>query len=100
MDTWENMVGNVLGAMPKRVFKLVGQSLEQGATTAMYLAASKEVEERNINGKFFIPIAMEAEPSKLAQDKDLSNNLWYWSDHNATEVLGRDWQDVAKQSAT
>ena len=100
MDTWKDMVGNVLGGMPKKAFKLIGQSLAEGATTAMYLAASKEVEEREISGKYFIPIAVEAEPSKLAQDKDLSNNLWYWSDHKVTEVLGKDWQEVAKQSAT
>ncbi|KAF2098584.1 putative short chain dehydrogenase/reductase [Rhizodiscina lignyota] len=99
MDTWKDMVGNFAGSIPKKIFSVIGQSLEEGATTAMYLAASKELEERDIMGDYFVPIAMEGEPSKLAQDKDLMNNLWYWSDHKVTEVLGKDWQDFAKQTA-
>lgn len=98
MDTWKDMVGNFLGAIPRRLFRLVGQSLEDGATTAMYLASSQEVQERDIKGRYFIPIAAEGQPSQLTQDKDLSNNLWYWSDHKVTSTLGTSWQDLGKSS--
>lgn len=96
MDTWKDMIGNFAGSLPRSFFSLVGQSLQDGATTAMYLAGSEEIQERDIKGQYFIPIAAEGQPSKLAQDKDLSNNLWYWSDHKVSSVLGKNWQDIGK----
>jgi len=91
MDTWKQLFGP-LGAAVKGVFQLIGQSLGDAAASAIYLAASPEVAKKNQKGKYFIPIATEYEPSKLAQDDDLARNLWYWCDDKVTKALGKGWE--------
>jgi len=51
-----------------------------GAKTQTYLAASKEVDEKDYRGKYFTPIATETETSKLCQDKALAEQLWKLSE--------------------
>lgn len=91
MDTWKDLIGPA-GAAVKGIFQLVGQSLGDAAASAIYLAASPEVTKKNQKGKYFIPIATECEPSKLAQDPDLARNLWYWCDDKVTQALGKGWE--------
>jgi hypothetical protein len=73
----------------------VGQSPAQAAATAIYLATSPKVQERQQRGKYFIPIATEDKTSKLAEDKDLAKNLWYWCDDKVTKALGKGWEESA-----
>lgn len=91
MDSWKELLGTLPGAMVKGVFQVIGQSEMDAAATAMFLAASDEVEKRDLKGKYLIPIATEGKTSKVAKDKDLAKNLWYWTDHKATEFLGSGW---------
>jgi len=77
--------------VPTSTLENATHSAEQTATTAVYLAAAKEVEEKGLKGRYFIPGAKEDKPSALAEDKYLAKNLWYWSDDKATKALGRDW---------
>lgn len=72
----------------KTAFQVVGQSLANAAATAIYLASSEEVVEKGQKGKYFIPIATEDKTSKLAEDKDMAKNLWYWCDDKATKGSG------------
>ncbi|KZF21555.1 putative short chain dehydrogenase/reductase [Xylona heveae TC161] len=95
MDTWKDLFGSIGGGLLKGMFQVVGQSTADGAATGIFLAASPEVERAGLKGKYFIPIATEDQTSKLAENKDLAHNLWYWSDHQTTKALGKDWQDVA-----
>jgi len=74
----------------------MGQSAEDGAASAMFLATSEDVRVRNLNGKYFVPIAKESKTSPLSENKDLTKNLWYWTDHKVTEALGKGWQNVAE----
>ena len=83
----------------KGLFQVVGQSLTQGAATAVYLAASPEVEKKGERGKYFIPIATEGKTSKIAEDKDLARNLWYWCDDKVTKTLGKGWEESVSQVA-
>ena len=76
----------------KGTFHIIGQSEQDAAATAMFLAASKEVEKGGLKGKYFVPIATEDKLSTVAEDKDLAKNLWYWTDHKVTEVLGKGWE--------
>jgi len=94
MNNWKDLFGDVAGASVKGVFELVGQSPEDGAATAIYLAASEEVREKGLKGKYFVPIAKEEETTDLAGDGDLARNLWYWCDHQVTQVLGKNWEDT------
>jgi len=85
MDTWKVLFGSLGGGALKGIFQVLGQSPTDGAATAIYLAASKEVQEKDQKGKYFIPIATEDKTSKIAEDKDLAKNLWYWCDDKATK---------------
>ena len=64
---------------------MVGQSPTDAAATAIYLAASPEVESKGLKGCYFIPIAKQDSTSKIAEDRDLARNLWYWCDGQATK---------------
>jgi NAD(P)-dependent dehydrogenase (short-subunit alcohol dehydrogenase family) len=99
MDTWKDLFGTIGGSAMKGLFQVVGQSLTQGATTAIYLAASLEVEKKGEKGKYFIPIATEDKTSKIAEDKDLARNLWYWCDDKVTKALGKGWEESGNQIA-
>lgn len=96
MDTWKDLLGDVVGGLFKGMFRLIGQSVTDAAATAVYLAASQEVEDRDLKGRYFVPIAIEDRTSVLAEDNDLARNLWYWSDHKVAEILGKGWQEGGK----
>ncbi|OCK86008.1 putative short chain dehydrogenase/reductase [Lepidopterella palustris CBS 459.81] len=100
MDTWKQLFGKVVGKLFKGIFQVIGQSPTDGAATAMFLATSKDVETGDVKGKYFVPIASENKTSPIAEDKDLAKNLWYWTDHQVTEVLGKGWQDVGEHVDT
>lgn len=91
MTTWKELFGP-LGALVKGFFQVVGQSLKDAAATPIYLTTSPEVVKRIQKGRYFIPIATEYEPSKLAQDDDLARNLWIWCDNVVTKTLGQGWE--------
>jgi len=84
MDTWKELFGPI-GGLIKSSFYILGQSTTDAAATAIYLAASPEVVEKDLKGKYFIPIGKEDATSKIAEDKDLAKNVWYWCDDKATK---------------
>jgi len=86
MDTWKELFGP-MGYLLKGSFYVLGQSTTDGAATAVYLAASPEVVNKGQKGKYFIPIATEDATSKIAEDKDLAKNLWYWCDDKTTKGM-------------
>ncbi|KAI9780041.1 MAG: hypothetical protein M1839_007023 [Geoglossum umbratile] len=99
MDTWNELFG-VAGNLVKGAFRFIGQSTTEGAATAIFLAASPEVERRQLRGKYFIPIATEDKTSKIAEDMDVARELWEWTDAKVTETLGRNWQRNGVAEAT
>lgn len=98
MDNWKATFGNALGSLIKGSFSVVGQTPQQAAATAVYLAASKDVEIRGLKGRYFVPIAHENTPSKTATDGDLARNLWYWTDNKVAETLGKEWQEKYEEA--
>ncbi len=98
MDTWRELFGTIGGSVMKGTFQIVGQSPTQAAATAIYLSCSPEVEKKGQKGKYFIPIATEDATSKIAEDKDLAINLWYWCEDKATKALGKAWEEVGSSN--
>ncbi|CAL5874878.1 uncharacterized protein PFLUO_LOCUS9180 [Penicillium psychrofluorescens] len=88
---WSAYVGRFLGGVLRKLAGFFGQSLQDGAATAVYLAASPEVRRKNYRGKYFVPIATLCAPSTTAQDPKLARHLWDWVDAQATATLGVDW---------
>lgn len=93
MDAWKQLFGGLAGGLVKGLFRVVGQSEQDGAATAMFLAASDIVVKDELKGRYFIPIATEDKTSSVAEDMDLARNLWYWTDHKVAETLGAGWAD-------
>ena len=92
MNIWQDLIGSLPGRNTKGVVQILGQSAEDATATAIYLAASPEVESKGQKGKYFIPIATENKTSKLAEDEDLVKKLWCWCDGQVTQALGRAWE--------
>ena len=91
MDTWKQLFGSITGTHFKGTFQVIGQSPPEAAAAALFLAASKDVETRDLKSRYFVPIAAEHKTSPLVDSKDLAKTLWYWSDHKVTESLGKGW---------
>lgn len=60
----------------RRLFSLLGQSTQDGATTAIYLATSPAIRENKTRGEYFIPIAKSDKTSSIAADMKLARELW------------------------
>ena len=74
--SWNDYIGSFFGAIVRAFFSLVGQSREDGAATALYLAASPEVRKENQRGQYFIPIAKPYPSTKISCDPGLARNVW------------------------
>lgn len=100
MDTWKDLFGSIGGGAMKGFFQVMGQSLEDAAASAIYLATSPKVVEKKQRGLYFIPIAKEDKTTQLAEDKDLMKNQWYWCDFHVTKALGKGWPDAGEEVAS
>ncbi|KAG0364844.1 hypothetical protein BC939DRAFT_418123 [Gamsiella multidivaricata] len=70
------------------VTNMIGVTPEMGALTQLYLATSPEVESQDIRGRYFIPIANELQPTAYAQDEELQEKLWKFSEELVREKIG------------
>ncbi|KAF8923506.1 hypothetical protein BGZ52_009615, partial [Haplosporangium bisporale] len=66
---------------------IVATTPEAGALTQLYCATSPEIENRDIRGRYFIPIANELDPNPIAFDEDLQERLWSWTENIVREKL-------------
>lgn len=94
-NSWDDYFGRVGGSIMRRLFSLIGQSTQDGAATAIYLAASQAIRENGTRGQYFIPIATPCKTTPVAADMRLARELWDWINARATETLGSDWQSEA-----
>ncbi|KAF9143108.1 hypothetical protein BGX30_001301 [Mortierella sp. GBA39] len=73
-----------IGAM---VMRAVGSTAEKGALSQLYLATSPEVEEQDLRGRYFVPVAKEAKPASLARNEELQEKLWTFSEELVREKV-------------
>lgn len=92
MDAWSSLLGPVVGGLVKRGFGLIGQSVEEAAATAVFLAAAPGVEKRGRGGAYYVPVAREESTSTVAEDRRLAGELWAWSDGAVERILGKEWK--------
>ncbi|HPN38782.1 MAG TPA: SDR family oxidoreductase [Melioribacteraceae bacterium] len=69
--------GVITTKLLKEGFGISGSSLEEGASTSVYLATSEDI--NNITGKYFVKKAI-AKMSKTAEDLNLAKELWNLSE--------------------
>ncbi|KAI8803534.1 hypothetical protein BJ742DRAFT_496882 [Cladochytrium replicatum] len=60
----------------------------KGALTQVYAATSPEIEKNDYRGQYFVPFGKLAKPSQLAEDKELRDRLWEFSEKLTKEKLG------------
>ncbi|KAJ6011475.1 hypothetical protein N7451_002887 [Penicillium sp. IBT 35674x] len=89
---WSEHFGDCIGVVFRWLGRLFGQSVEEAATTALFLAASPEVSEWDSRGRYYVPIAKVDEPSWLGKSDALGRDLWEWTDARIAQTLGIDWQ--------
>lgn len=75
-DHMADMMATIMTQFAK--FTLVTPA--QGALTQLYLATSPEVVNKDIRGRFFIPVAKELGLNSEALDVDLQEKLWEYSE--------------------
>lgn len=73
---WSEHLGRLIGTVIRLLGRIFGQSVEQAAATAVYLASSSEVSERDLRGGYYVPIAKVEEPTWLGRDGELGRKLW------------------------
>ncbi|KAJ5151002.1 uncharacterized protein N7482_010254 [Penicillium canariense] len=73
-EVWGMYLGPWIGGLVRWLARVFGQSVEEGAATAVYLATSGEVSEGGMRGRYFVPVAKD------------------WIDAQVAETLGADWQ--------
>lgn len=65
-------------------FNMAGASVAEGARTSVFLAASPEI--KGVTGKYF-DRCVAITPSPLAQDEQLAEQLWEWSEQAVSPYL-------------
>lgn len=75
-NTWGESYGKLIGTVLKKVFSVIGQSVQDGAATAVYLAASEVIPEMDLRGQYFVPIAMPNPASPIANNMKLAAEVW------------------------
>ncbi|KAF8919110.1 hypothetical protein BGZ58_004683 [Dissophora ornata] len=67
---------------------MVAMRPEVGALTQLYLATSPEIENLDIRGRYFIPIANEIRPSAYSYDEELQEKMWTFTEDLVKEKIG------------
>ena len=80
MEAWKGHFGETLGGAFASAIRWVGQSLEEGAATGVFLATAKEVECDDGRGGYWAPVARKEQVSGPARDSALAEELWAWSE--------------------
>ncbi|KAG0337614.1 hypothetical protein BG000_005202 [Podila horticola] len=83
----EEVYGRFLTVMLDYLTMAAAMKPEVGALTQLYCATSPEIENLDIRGKYFIPIANELESDPIAFDEDLQERLWTWTVNIVKEKL-------------
>lgn len=65
-------------------FNISGRSVEEGASSSIYLASSEEV--KNVSGKYFTN-SRETDSSKISYDAELQKKLWQVSERMLSDCL-------------
>ncbi|KAG0380657.1 hypothetical protein BGX24_006373 [Mortierella sp. AD032] len=82
---------DLFGAVVLRILDVItavmAMTPEVGALTQLYVATSPEIVNKDIRGRYFVPIANEIQPSAYALDEALQEKLWAFSEKLAKEKV-------------
>ncbi|KAI8597323.1 hypothetical protein EDD21DRAFT_385749 [Dissophora ornata] len=84
----EASFGATVDRITRVMTNMVAMKPEVGALTQLYLATSPEIENLDIRGRYFIPIANEIRPTAYSYDKELQEKLWTFTENLVKEKIG------------
>jgi NAD(P)-dependent dehydrogenase (short-subunit alcohol dehydrogenase family) len=73
------------------LYNFVSIDAKRGALNQIYLAASKEVEEKDIRRKYFVPYLSEITPSSTAGNEEMAAKTWTWTETVLKEFYDPKW---------
>lgn len=73
---WSAYFGSFIGSLMATLGRCLGHTVDDGASTALYLATSENVRASNSRGRYFVPIAQPSETSLAGKDMVLGRGLW------------------------
>ncbi|KAG0226443.1 hypothetical protein BGW42_003648 [Actinomortierella wolfii] len=76
----QDTAGAIAGKITKMSNRIFGMPATKGCLTQLYAGTSPEIEEKDIRGRYFVPLGKELRPSKFALDEDLQEKLWEYSE--------------------
>ncbi|KAG0366073.1 hypothetical protein BGZ54_005856 [Gamsiella multidivaricata] len=76
----ESTVGEVVSKVLSTTREWFGRKPEDGALTQLYCAASPEIEEKMLSGRYFVPDGHELRPGPYAMNKELQERLYRYSE--------------------
>ncbi|KAI9235696.1 MAG: hypothetical protein BYD32DRAFT_370619 [Podila humilis] len=76
----QDSFGTFMTKIFEKLSKVVAMTPEIGALTQLYVATSPEIVNKNIRGRYFIPIANEIQTSAYGQDEQLQEKLWSFTE--------------------
>ena len=76
-----------LKAVTDAAMPWLAQPPSRGALTQLSAAASPEVEERGLRGRYLVPVARPQEPSAAARDRAAEERLWEWTERSIASAL-------------
>ncbi|KAF8950753.1 hypothetical protein BGZ52_001527 [Haplosporangium bisporale] len=76
----EEHYGPNLSRVMELLTGIVFYTPKEGCLTQVYCATSPEIENRDVRGKYFIPIANELRPNPASEDVEAQEALWTYSE--------------------
>ncbi|KAK4934602.1 hypothetical protein LTR10_024183 [Elasticomyces elasticus] len=96
---WKDGYPGVFGNMLSWAMLAIGRDIEQGSYSALWAATSPEIEEKNLQGYYFVDPGQPGKESSQASDKSLAEALWNLSTSLIKEKVGDDglipWDESA-----
>ncbi|KAG0348398.1 hypothetical protein BC939DRAFT_403561 [Gamsiella multidivaricata] len=83
----KELFGPVVLRVLEAITAVMAMTPEVGALTQLYVATSPEIVNKDIRGRYFVPIANEIQPSAYAQDEELQEKLWAFSEKLVIEKV-------------
>ncbi|KAF8929229.1 hypothetical protein BGZ58_009090 [Dissophora ornata] len=83
----KDLFGPVVLRILEAITFVMAMTPEVGALTQLYVATSPEIVDKDIRGRYFVPIANEIQPSAYSQDEALQEKLWAFSEKLVKEKV-------------
>ncbi|EHY59077.1 hypothetical protein HRR83_001654 [Exophiala dermatitidis] len=89
-QTWKSAYPGIFGNMLSWAMQAVGRDVEQGSYSALWAATSSEIEEKDLQGYYFVDPGQPGKETSQASDPALAEALWNLSIKLIKEKVGED----------